>query len=192
MNRIETLREKVKSLYEAQHEDRGEWAEWMSENHVFLVADRCKELAERFGIDAELAEAAGMLHDIADAVMKRDNPAHDEKSAQLATELLQDCEFSAEEIAIIVHDALEFHACKNGKSPKTPVGEVLATADALVHLQSDFYPYYKAERLKIQSIEAVQQSALEKIERDYNHKIRFPEIKAGATSAYEEAKALFL
>ena len=51
---------------------------------MFVVADYAKELNERFKGRDNLAEAAALLHDIADAVMSRFDEGHEEKSLELA------------------------------------------------------------------------------------------------------------
>src|SRR3989344_9451088 len=100
MTRLEELKRRVDELYLAKNENRADWADWMYEHHVFVVADYAAELADRFGANKELAVAAGMLHDIADAVMSRENPEHEEKSMEIAAGFLRDTGFSDAEIQI--------------------------------------------------------------------------------------------
>lgn len=65
---------------------------------------------------------------------------------------MQECNFSANEIDIIVDDAIEFHGCKNSELPKTLEGKIMATADALAHLKSNFYDYALEQFSKVDSV----------------------------------------
>ena len=191
MDRIDTLRKKVSGLYLAKNPARDEWADWLFENHIFVTADYAGALAKRFGARKELARAAGMLHDIADTVASRFDAAHDEKSADIARTLLVESGFSGEEISVIVDDAIRFHSCRNGNTPKTLEGRVMATADALAHLQTGFYTHALESKQGSQTDEEIKQWALPKIERDFSQKIFFPEVREEARPAYEKLKASF-
>lgn len=192
MTRLEQLKKKVDELYRAKNEGRADWADWVYANHVFVVVDYAGELADRFGANKEFAVAAGMLHDIADAVMKRENPEHDGKSLEIARELLRDTDFGDEEIRIVVDDAIRLHGCHDGSVPQTLEGKVVATADALAHLKTDFY-HHAAEtfRSKKESAEDIKQWALSKLERDFNAKILFGEVKEAVTPDYGRLKTFF-
>jgi hypothetical protein len=69
----------------------------------------------------------------------------------------------------------------------------MATADALVHLKSDFYPHaLKVKQDEGESKELIQKWALQKIERDFFTKIFFDQIREELSGEYEKARALFL
>lgn len=192
MTRLEQLKKKVDELYLARSEGRADWADWVYKHHVFVVAGYAGELADRFGADKELAMAAGMLHDIADAVMKRENPEHEEKSMEIAAGLLRDAGFSDEEIKIVVDDAIRLHGCHNGTAPHTLEGKVLSTADALAHLKRDFYDHAVGTfREKKESTEDIKQWIFSKLERDFNAKILFDEVKEETRPDYERLKTFF-
>lgn len=191
MSRIEKLKEKVDLLYQGKNPNRADWADWLHENHVFVVADKAKELAVRFNVNIELAEAAGMLHDIADVKMSRFDSAHEKQSEQIAQKLLEDSGFSKEEISIIVEDAIRYHSCHDGKIPNSLEGKVVATADAVAHLSSDFYLYSIEQIKKSMSEEDIKKWGLPKIERDFHDKIFFDEIREEVREDYEKAKTLF-
>lgn len=180
MTRLEKLEEKIRELYSAKNKDRADWADWLYENHIFQVADIAGKLAEKYGGNKELAIASALLHDIADAVMKRENPEHEEKTRETAKSLLENSDFTDEEIKIVVDDALRFHSCRDIERPQSLEGKVMAAADAVVHLQSDFYGHAKAfmGREKI----------LEKIDRDFNNKIAFEEVRESVKPDYEKLK----
>lgn len=58
--------------------------------------------------------AAALLHDIADAKMKRWEDGHEEESLRIARELMQASGFSDKDIATTVDDAIRLHGCHDG------------------------------------------------------------------------------
>ncbi len=189
MSRLDKLKEKIDALYLSKNADRADWADWLFANHIYAVAEQAGILADRFGANSELAMAAAMLHDVADVVMKRENPDHEEKSIEIAKRLLVETGYSDSEIATITGDAMRNHGCRDGKAPKTLEGKVLATADALVHLRSDFYGYAARELKRVEPIDEVRGWAMPKVERDYNKKIQFESIREDVRPDYEKIKA---
>lgn len=191
MNRVETLEQKVRDLYELKNESRDEWSDLLYERHVFQVANKARETAVRFGIDADLAQVSGMLHDIADAVMSRFDECHKERSAEISRRFLKESGFDKGEIEIVVDDALKFHSCRDNDLPQTDVGKVMATADAVVHLTTDFYQFFR--EMKEQKMSKVEIAALvlPKIERDYNKKIFFDELRDEVQVDYVRLKEEF-
>src|SRR3989338_5736911 len=106
MKKIQILENKVRELYENANPNRAEWADWLWENHVLVVADYATELAKRFDANNDLAGTAALLHDIADAKMKRENKYHEEESLQIAREIMKESGFSDEDIRLVVDDAI--------------------------------------------------------------------------------------
>ena len=191
MLRIERLRRKVEELYQSKCRTRDEWADWMWERHVTVVADYAEKLVERYGASADLAVAGALLHDIADAVMGRRDPRHEAESERLAREFLKDAGFTEEEIRIVVDDAIRFHSCHGGEKPRSPEGKILATADALAHLKTDFYDYaVQSMKERGELHEKISQWIFEKIERDFHKKIAFDEVREEARTDYERIKNL--
>ncbi len=184
MSRLGNLKVAITNIYKTKNPLRAEWADWLYAHHVFLVADYARELSKKLGVNNDLAEAAAMLHDIADAVMKRSDPAHEETNLKLAGELLTKAEYKEHEKEIII-DALKHHGCHGSDRPSTIEGRILATADAVVHLRSDFYDFARTERLKTDSPENVAAWAMEKIERDFRDKISFEDIRAEVAERYK-------
>lgn len=191
MSRIENLKEEVTKLYETRNPNRADWSDWLYANHVFLVADYADQLSKKLGVENDLSVAAAMLHDIADAVIKREDPEHEVKNVEIAKELLAQTGFNENEIKIIVDDALRCHGCHGSDRPQTIEGKILATADAVVHLNSDFYEHAVEVDSKTDTFEEIASWALEKIERDYRSKICFDEVRQEMTECYNQLKERF-
>lgn len=160
---------------------------------MFIVADFATELAHAKEANPDLARAAALLHDIADTETTRLDPGHDQKSMRIARQLLPESGYSNAEITTVVDDAIQFHSCRGSERPRSPEGKILATADALAHLKTDFYIYAAwalgagAEK----TFPEVKAWTLAKIERDLNDKIFFEDVRKAARPDYKIIKALF-
>lgn len=186
------LKDFVDELYQKNLPWRDSWADYLHGHHIYLVAECAESLSLRFWGRIELVIAGSMLHDIADATMCRFDPQHRKESERIARDLCIKTWFSEEEVRIIIDDIMQYHGCRNGELPNTKEGKIMATADAVVHLTSDFYPHALNEKLREwQSLEEIRQWALSKIERDFFVKIFFNEIREEVRGAYEHNKALF-
>ena len=191
MTRIENLKKKIQGLYEAKNPNRADWADWLYEHHVFIVSENARKLAQRYDVNEELAMAAAMLHDIADAEMSRFDNKHEKRSLEIANTLLKEVGFLGQEVETIVN-AIRYHGCHNGEFPTSPEGKVMATADAVAHLSTDFYDHALSAMTKEgKSLEEISLSALKKIERDFTSKIFFDEVREEVRADYERVKALF-
>lgn len=192
MTRIQKLEQLVTDLYAAKNPERADWADWLGENHVFLVADNATVLAKRYGANEELARAAALLHDIADTKMSRFAPEHEEVSLQMARELMQQAGFDEKEIQLTVDDAIRLHGCHDGQVPESIEGKVLASADSQAHLLSDFYLFATWSFGKEgKSLVELKRYVLKKIDRDFHDKIRFDEVTKECQAAYDSLQLLF-
>jgi putative nucleotidyltransferase with HDIG domain len=191
MSKIQDLEQAVRQLYATKVPERDEWADWLADHHVFVVADNATELAKRFGANEELSRAAALLHDIADAKMSRFAENHEETSLQMARELMQQAGFSANDIELVVEDAVRYHSCRDGHIPSSLEGKILATADAMAHFQTDFYVYFTWARGKSTPLHEVKALVLKKLEKDFNNKILFDEVKEECSKDYKWLKTLF-
>lgn len=191
MTKIENLEQAVRGLYEMQNPGRGDWADWLYQNHVFLVANEASRLAIKYHANEPVARGAALLHDCADAVMPRFADGHGEKSVQIARELLRQSGYSEDEISLVAEDALPLHGCHGSDRPSTLEGKVLATADAYVHLHSDFYIYATWARGRDGNLNETKQWAREKIERDYHNKVLFEDERNELEPDYLLLKELF-
>ena len=192
MTRMQNLERTVINLYAAHNPKRADWADWLAENHVLLVADNAADLARRYGASEELARASALLHDIADTRMSRFAPEHEETSLAMARELMQQAGFNQDEIRLSVDDAIRFHSCHDGHIPESTEGKVLASADSKAHLLSDFYIFatwsFGGEG---KTLEEAKQYVLKKIERDFHDKIQFDEVQQECQEAYDNLRILF-
>lgn len=191
MKPVEVLEQKVRALYEAREPERADWADWLYDHHVFVVCDYAKELARRFGAREDLSYAAAILHDIADVKMKREDETHGEESLAIARQLMKESGFGDQDIKLVVDDAIQYHSCHEGVAPESLEGKVLATADSLAHLKSDFYVYGTRMFDRKKSLNDVKAWVLKKVERDFHDKIQFDEVRQEVTSDYEMIKELF-
>jgi HD superfamily phosphodiesterase len=193
MSRIESLKKRIDALYLDKNTSRAkDWADYLHASHVYKVADKARELAERFNANADLSVAAAMLHDVADAVMPREDPRHEQESMKIARSLLRACEFRDDEIAIIVDDAIKHHSCRGADRPETLEGKVMATADAVVHLQTDFYDFaVKNFTDRGETSRDISPWGLEKTDRDFNKKIFFPEVQEEVRPDFERERRRF-
>lgn len=191
MDLIEKVRLAVADLYERRVPGRDIWSEWLYENHVLVVARFAREVAERQGVDPDLCEAAALLHDLADAVTSRYDPEHGQISLNEAEKVLVAAGYDANTVRRIVDDALRYHSCHGDERPQSDEGKVLATADALAHFLTDFYPYMQKNVFKDRGAEAFRRWAAEKIERDYHVKIFYDGERARVKPAYEKYRQLF-
>ncbi len=191
MTRLEKLKNLIDALYQEKKIWRADWADYLYQKHVFLVADHAQSLSERFWWDSELAVAAAMLHDIWDAVISRFDSQHEAESECIARDFLSQSDFTSQEIEIIVGDIIRNHSCRESL-PMTQEWKIMATADAIIHLTSDFYNYaLQAFQNEWKTLEEIRQWALPKIERDFRIKIFFDEVREEVRGDYESCKELF-
>lgn len=192
-NRITSLKNKIDALYLDKNTSRAkDWADYLHASHVFKVADAARELAERFHAQTELAIAAAMLHDVADAVMPREDARHEQESMIIARSFLRACGFNDDEIRIVVDDAMKYHSCRGEDRPQTLEGKVMATADAVVHLQTDFYDFAVHNFTERgETMADISAWGLEKTDRDFNKKIFFPEVQEEVRPDFERERRRF-
>lgn len=191
MTKIEQVQAKVRELYESKNPNRAEWADWLYDNHVLIVAKNARDLAKKYGANETFSEVAALLHDIADVEMERASQNHEERSLAIAKEIMTEAGFTPEEIALLVDDAIRYHSCHGDERPKSQEGLILATADSLAHLQTDFYIYATWAFAKTRSLEDIKAWTLQKIERDLHNKISFDDEREAARPDYEMIKQLF-
>ncbi len=194
MDRISSLTHLVRDFYES-HRDSWipYWTEYLYEHHIFFVADMARDLSVEFWVDPEFSVAASLLHDIADAIVDRTHPDHMKISEMTALDLLLQSGFSEDERRTIVYDIIRLHSCHGWVRPPSLEGKIMTSADAIWHLESDFYEFAIAQKIrKWESLESIRKWWLAKIERDFFAKICFDEVRERYRGEYEKCKQLFL
>jgi uncharacterized protein len=127
MDRLERVREVIDQILRQQQDLQHRRAAYI---HLYGVSVHCALLALKRGLDVQLAQVAGMLHDLSS--YKRGDPTdHDRLSAQEARRLLGElgC-FEEPEIAAICQ-AIRHHRAK--LEVHAPLDELLKDADVLSH-----------------------------------------------------------
>lgn len=191
MQPLDTLRQNVEKLYKANNSNADVWNDWGYPNHVLFVADLTEKIAKAQGAKVDLAVAGALLHDIADAVMERKNPSHEDESLKIAERLLKESGFSAEDTAFVVDEIIKPHSCKE-LMPTTLEGKVMATADGAAHFLTDFYPVFCWRNYGPQKdYQAFKNWMLAKMEKDVNKKLFFDDIKQEVMPRYEALKLIF-
>lgn len=192
MARLNDLWHEVEVRYAQKLEGREPWADWLYPNHVVVVTNNARKIAEREGADAELSQVAALLHDVADYKMYRMAPGHEEESLQIAREVMRKFGYNQQQIDMVVDDAIRYHGCHGSERPQCKEGLVLATADALAHFQTDYYVYTTWIFGKMQKpLDDVKNWSLQKIERDLHNKIAFAASREEAMPDYQLIKNLY-
>ncbi|HSX02735.1 MAG TPA: HD domain-containing protein [Candidatus Saccharimonadia bacterium] len=179
----------MSELYQAATTSMGQW---MWRNHTQWVADKAKQLAEKYGADAEKAYCAALLHDLGDSRYERGHERFEAWSIDKGQEILVKAGFTGTETAEIMA-AIRTHSCRPGNLPTAQEGRVLATADGMWHLQTSFFPIicYMNRPETTKSYEEWQAWFVGKIERDFGPKIFFEDERAEVRADYEALVRVF-
>ena len=189
MKKHQKVAQLVEKAYVNSQED---FARWMWNNHLQFVAHKTEELAKKFGANEDLSIAGAWLHDFGDAFVHRHSDEHEKVSVIKAKEILQEAGYSENEIREVLEVIIQPHSCKNGNLPITIEGKVLATADALAHLTTDFYIQFTWKHLpEGKTYDEFIDWVNEKIDRDFNTKIFFDTVKAETKHRYQSLLEVF-
>ena len=194
MVRLEKLTGLVEKLYSAnigKDTRRAIIASWFWENHVKIVVRECESMCLKYAdANRDLVIAGALLHDIADAVMWRFDPRHEEESVNIARKLMQEVDYAQEDIEFVLKELIATHGC--GELMPTKVeGKILATADGMAHLVTDFYSYFCWMHEGKQEYEEFKKWTLETAERYYTRKIFFDDIRERIKPDYDSIRLLF-
>ena len=176
--------EKVKALVKKECEESSQSLQWTY--HFLIVHKYALELADRYKVNSEVLEYAVWLHDI--TRIAKLSSDHNITGAKRAEEILKELG-SSEDIIDQVKHCILTHRAKHSEEPKTIEAKILRTADAMSHF--DVIPlllYYGWDKMGFE--EAVQWLS-EKIERDWNQKLAFPEAREMVKEKYMAFKQLF-
>lgn len=189
MEKSKIIFQEVDKLYREATTNMGKW---MWRNHTQWVAERSQKLAEKYGADVEKVYCAALLHDLGDAKYERGHADFETWSWEKGKEVLKNVGFRKHERDEIL-EAVRTHSCHPGHLPATVEGKVLATADALWHLQTNFFPVilYMHRPESTHTYEEWQDWFATKIERDFNAKIFFEDEKTAVKGEYESLIKVF-
>lgn len=183
MNRLAIIQRRVNELYNLHSPSADPWIVWGYPNHVLEVAQVAEQLATRYQANVEFCIAGALLHDIGDAVNPRNHPNHTNESLRLAQTLLQEARYKNDEIKTIVHEIIAPHSC-NETLPTALEGKILATADAVTHFTTDFFLYFGWKHMGSSDFYSYKQFVLNKLEKNYNRKIFFDDVRKEMTPRY--------
>ncbi len=179
----------VKAVYEQTDLEFGGWI-W--QNHVPVVAARALELSKEHSANADLAVAGAWLHDFGDAFVHRFDSQHAATTEREAKKVLVKAGYSKVEIKMVFDEVIAPHSCRDGVLPTTIEGKVLATADALAHLTTDFYLQFAWMHLpEHKTYEQFRQWVTEKLDRDFRVKIQFEELQDDLIGRYLSLRDVF-
>lgn len=191
MQKLDALRQKVERLYSANNPDADVWIDWAYPNHVLVVAHMTEKIAKAQGANIEFAIAGALLHDIADTEMARETPDHEAKSLTIADSLLRESGFSKDATDFVVAEVIKPHSCKE-IIPTAPEGKVMATADGAAHFLTDFYPLFCWRHYGPKNdYKVFRKWMLQKMEKDFNKKLFFDDVKREVLPHYEALKLVF-
>jgi putative nucleotidyltransferase with HDIG domain len=189
MERDKSVFAKVSELYSTADTSMGSW---MWRNHTQWVADKAKQLAEKYGADSEIVYCSALLHDLGDSRYERGHANFDTWSLTTSIEILTSAGFRKNEQNEIL-EAIRTHSSRSGNLPKALEGKILATADGMWHLQTNFFPIicYMNRPDNTHSYEEWQEWFANKIERDFGPKIFFEDERSEVKENYETLKKVF-
>lgn len=166
---------------------------WMWHNHVQWVADKAKLLAEKYDANSDKAYCAALLHDVGDSRLERDDKTFTSWSEAKGEEILLNAGFSKHDTKEIIELVIRPHSCHPGNLPTSLEGKILATADAMFHLQTSFFPMlcYMHRPNDAKTYEDWQVWFNEKLEREFSVKLFFKDEKAAVKEDYEALARIF-
>jgi HD superfamily phosphodiesterase len=179
----------VNNLYSSATTSMGKW---MWQNHTQWVADKATFLAKKYNANVEKSYCAALLHDLGDSQYERSHKDFDAWSWEMGKAILKKAGFrKAERDAIL--ETIRTHSCHPGHLPTTVEGKVLATADGMWHLQTNFFPVicYMNRPEGVKSYQEWQEWFTTKIERDFGPKIFFDEEREEIRKDYEALLRVF-
>lgn len=180
----------VNELYLSSSRDMGKW---MWQNHVQWVANKAVGLAKKYNADQDKVYVGALLHDISDIWLERDEAGFEEKCEEIGREILNKVGFSEADVNDILDNIVEPHSCYPGNLPQTIEGKCLASADAMFHLVTDFFPQFSWKHLpgSLDYNDWIMW-VTEKIERDFNNKIFFDDEKREVELHYQALKRVYV
>lgn len=192
MNTAERVRRIACSYYEKPNRVIN-WNEWVWHGHNEVVAAWVDKIAQSHEFDVEAVKIAAYLHDLAYAWTDKNDSEEERQSLDEARMILEKEGFEPKRISLIVDGIIEGHGMHSGEKPALTESQVLATADAMAHLTTDFYlvicwNHYLFEGKTLSDYKVW---VMKKIERDFNSKIFFDDMREIARPYYKSLERMF-
>lgn len=183
--------DKVEQLYLDSSRDMGRW---MWQNHVQWVAEKTKMLSQKYNANEGLAITGALLHDLGDVKFERTESEHDIWGTTESIKILEHSGYSPSEIDQIIHQVIAPHSCHEGNLPITLEGKILATADAMFHLQTNFFVQLCWMHLPpwMETFSQWNDWVAEKLERDSSVKIFFKDELEEVKPYHQALKSVFV
>jgi HD superfamily phosphodiesterase len=162
--------------------------EWFVKNHIIYVERLALKLADMKYADKNIIRLSVWLHDIGHRQHYVSEKHHIDNS-EFAVKLLTEKGFDKSIIKSVEHCILT-HRCKDGYFPETLEAKILASADAMSHIDNFSMLLFSAFILKKFDKEKAYNWLNNKIERDWNSKILIPEGKDLVKEKYDEVQLI--
>jgi len=146
--RVELLQSRIDLL--AAEQGHGSWWDSWYLQHMQAVARFAAMIAERRGLDAELATMIGLLHDI-HSLLTGNTEKHAKHGSELARKILTEMELASEEEKEIICTAIRYHSKK--QSLHDEYSELAKDADVLSHYYHDgMCPAIEKDRERLEAL----------------------------------------
>ncbi len=162
--------------------------QWFLKTHIEYVDKLAVQLAEIKNANKDVIRLAVWLHDIG----HRNNGVaedHHIQNSKFAVKLLTEKGFDADTVKAVEHCVLT-HRCMDDYKPETLEAKVLASADAMSHIDNFSAMLCAVFVIKKLTVPEAYEWLSKKIDRDWNKKILLPEGKEIVKEKYEEVCAI--
>lgn len=158
--------------------------EWFVKLHLEYVDALSMKLARMKNADEDVVKLSVWLHDINH---RNDNVSekHHIENSEFAAKFLAERKFGDKTIKDVIHCILT-HRCKDDYRPETLEAKILASADAMSHIENFSLLLFCAFIIRKNNIEEAYEWLSGKIDRDWNRKILVPEGREMIRGKYEE------
>ncbi|MFC1651751.1 HD domain-containing protein [Patescibacteria group bacterium] len=181
----EDIKKIEKFVQETCKKETNKWGDSAWTHHIVAVVKYAKLLAEKLNADKEIVEISALLHDIASISNPNWVEDHHIHGTKLAEEVLKKYNYPTKKIEKVKHCIVAHRGSKEIKR-ETVEAEIVASADAMSHL--DNIPALMKVAFQVKEMETDEGAewVLNKIERSW--KKLMPEAKEMMKEKYEAIK----
>ena len=162
--------------------------DWFVKSHIEYVDKLACVLAKKTNANETIVKLAVWLHDINHKPNDVSSQHHIENS-RFARALLTERGFDTATVGAVEHCILT-HRCKDEHRPRTIEARVIASADAMSHIENFSVLLFAAFVLKKYTVAEAWAWLSKKIDRDWNEKILIPEGKEMVREKCSEVRAM--